>query len=65
VRVLQVASRIEEAGRFHFHLDEAELSVVEDDDLYRKADLRKGDEVTHHHRKRARFRLAPSRYASR
>ena len=53
IRVLQPDAEIEEAGRHHLELDEAERAVVEDDDLHRQIVLNEREEIAHQHRKAA------------
>ena len=49
IRVLELGTKIEEAGRFLLELDEAKRAIVEHHDLHRQAELGEAEEIAHEH----------------
>ena len=53
VGIVELGSEVDEPVCLHLELDEAERTVVEDDDLHRQLPLLQGDQVAEHHREPA------------
>ena len=49
IRVMQVGSKIEDAGGLHFQFDKGQGTVVEDDHLDRQLQLAKREQIAHEH----------------